>query len=58
MNIKLVKEVGKLLACEDACHPDFFSNLAAELAKRGYNLEARQGGINGTYLKLEQRRED
>jgi len=57
LNFKLLKQVADLLACDDATHPDFFGSLADSLAHRGFNLEARQGGIQGTYLRLVRRQE-
>ncbi len=58
LNVKLVKEAVKLLACEAATHPDFLSALTAELDKRGFTLKAYQRGINGTYLRLVDRLKD
>ena len=52
LNVELVKQIGKLLACRDATHPDFFTAVWAELETRGYCLRVRDRGINGIEITI------
>jgi hypothetical protein len=56
-NPRLIGQVAKLLMCEDATHPDFFTHLVQYMDVKGYKLEAHQRGIGGTYLVLKKKEE-
>jgi len=58
LNRKLVKIVATLLCQEDVTHPAFFWELTEVMRSRGWELQAHQRGIHGTYLHLVKLGED
>lgn len=49
-----VEAAAEILLLDDVAlnDPEFFYKLALELDRRGYELQANQGGIHGTYIHI------